>query len=272
MGENNKTQTTITTMRPLWEIIRKHAVPAALAYVTFDSWLASKRASYTERCLEEAKRDGLNAEQAADQVKTKTDAFVNRLQNRAEVTSTNLHETTEEIKRCKAGITRHSSELSSPNLSQERAVEINERIKYYTDMQDKALNKQDEYVKEVKYFTSDDEGIYKSDISDLFVNFVDSCRDYINILSSEQMVILFNLGGYVILAMIITSICLILIGQDLINYYELEFKYPKLAKYINFHVTLRNYYLRFYIVYLYLFILVLISCNIFMFIYDYLPF
>jgi len=205
-------------------------------------------------------------------LKLKRTLLFNRLQNRAEVTSTNLHETTEEIKRCKAGITRHSSELSSPNLSQERAVEINERIKYYTDMQDKALNKQDEYVKEVKYFTSDDEGIYKSDISDLFVNFVDSCRDYINILSSEQMVILFNLGGYVILAMIITSICLILIGQDLINYYELEFKYPKLAKYINFHVTLRNYYLRFYIVYLYLFILVLISCNIFMFIYDYLPF
>lgn len=60
-----------------------------------------------------------------------------------------------------------------------------------------------------------------------------------------------------------TSIITILIGQELIKYFELESKYPKLAKYINFQLTLRQYYLRFYIVSFYFMLLVLISVNIF---------
>jgi hypothetical protein len=112
----------------------------------------------------------------------------------------------------------------------------------------------------------------KSDFSEFFINLADTCRDFINILSSEQMVILFNLCGYIILILILTSITSLLIGQDLINYFQLEFKYPKLAKYIKFQLTLRKYYLRFYIVYFYVSILILISVNIFMFSYDYFAF
>ena len=86
------------------------------------------------------------------------------------------------------------------------------------------------------------------------------------------MVILFNLSGYTMLFLLMTSITLMIIGQDLINYFELEFKYPKLAKYIHFQLKLREFYLRFYIVYFFILILILISANIFMFSYEYLYF
>jgi len=70
------------------------------------------------------------------------------------------------------------------------------------------------------------------------------------------------------LIMLFTSITTLLIGDQLIKYFELESKYPKLAKYIQFQITLRKYSLRFYIVLFYLMLLVLISVNIFMFTYN----
>jgi len=67
-----------------------------------------------------------------------------------------------------------------------------------------------------------------------------------------------------------TSITTIVIGQDLINYFELESKYPKLATYIHFQLKLRKYYLMFYIAYFYLMFLILICVNIFMFSIDFI--
>jgi hypothetical protein len=66
--------------------------------------------------------------------------------------------------------------------------------------------------------------------------------------------------------MIFTSISTLLIGDKLINYFELEIKYPKLATYIKFQITMRKYSLRFYIVFLYLLLLLLISFNVVMFV------
>jgi len=68
--------------------------------------------------------------------------------------------------------------------------------------------------------------------------------------------------------MLFTTITFLLIGDQLINYFELESKYPKFAKYIHFKLTLRKYYLRFYIFSFYLTLIVLISVNIFMFTYN----
>ena len=116
---------------------------------------------------------------------------------------------------------------------------------------------------------SKDPDVLKSDLSEYFTNLIEILKDYISILSSEQLVILFNLSGYVLLFMIFTSITILLIGNDLINYYQLEFKFPKLAKYIQFQLRLRNLYLKLYILYLYFVILIFFSINIFMFFYNY---
>lgn len=65
--------------------------------------------------------------------------------------------------------------------------------------------------------------------------------------------------------MILTNITTLLIGDHLIKYFEIETKYPKLARYIKFQLTMRKYYLRFYIVFFYFMLLLLISVNLFMF-------
>jgi hypothetical protein len=115
-----------------------------------------------------------------------------------------------------------------------------------------------------------DPEIVNSDFSELYLKFIDTIKDYLNVLSSEQLVIVFNLCGYTILMMLLTSITTIVIGQDLINYFGLEIKYPKLATYIRFQLKLRKYYLMVYIAYFYLMLLILISVNIFMFSLDFI--
>jgi len=91
----------------------------------------------------------------------------------------------------------------------------------------------------------------KSGFSDLFYNLIDNFRDFISIFSSEQVVIIFNLFGYVILFEIMTTISTLLIGDHLINYLKLETKYPKIAKYIKFKQTINKLYFNFYIGFLF---------------------
>jgi len=142
---------------------------------------------------------------------------------------------------------------------------------YYESLWSWSLQTEEGQVKELKVLsTSKDPDILKSDLSEYIFNLIDLLKDYVSILSSEQLVILFNLSGYILLFMIFTTIAILLIGNDLINYYELELKFPKLARYIQFQLKLRKFYLKFYILYLYFVILVFFSLNIFMFLYDYL--
>ena len=132
--------------------------------------------------------------------------------------------------------------------------------------------------------TTNDPNIVKSSFFDLFYNLTDSYRDYLSVLTSEQLVILFNLIGYVSLTMIMTSITILLIGDHLIKIFNLETKYPKLADYIKYKQTINRIYLSFYISFFFTLIIdhwsliidhwslitVLITINIFMFTYDYL--
>jgi hypothetical protein len=145
------------------------------------------------------------------------------------------------------------------------------QLEYYKYMQSGALQKQAEYSKALNDLTKDTE-IFKSDLSAVFNDFVDIFKEFLNTLTYEQLVIIFNLSGYMMLISILTSITLILVGNNLIDYFKLESKYPKLTAFISLKIKGRKYQLNFYIVQLYFVLLILISLNIFMFSYDYFYF
>ena len=102
-----------------------------------------------------------------------------------------------------------------------------------------------------------------------FNNLIDNYKEFLSSLSSEQMVIVFNILGYIMLLFTLTSITTLLIGDQLIKILELEIKYPSLANYIKLKQTLNKHYLRFYIVLFYILLFLLISVNIFMFFFEY---
>jgi hypothetical protein len=137
-------------------------------------------------------------------------------------------------------------------------------------MSNNAVKQQELDIKELQTLSNiNDPNNVKSDLSDLFNSLIDNYKDFLNTLTSEQMVIVFNIIGYTSLLITLTSITYILLGDQIINLLKLESKYPKLAKYIKFKQTLNKYYLRFYIALFYILILLLISVNIFMFSFEY---
>ena len=137
-------------------------------------------------------------------------------------------------------------------------------------MYNNAIKQQELDIKELQTLSNiNDPNIVKSDLADLFNNLIDNYKDFLNTLTSEQTVIVFNIIGYVSLLITLSSITTILLGDKIINLLKLEIRYPKLAKYIKFKQTLNKYYLRFYIVLFYILILLLISINIFMFSLEY---
>lgn len=247
-------------------------MPVVVSGMTMDGWARSRSERFSDRFLEKAYKEGLVAKDASESATAEVKTFAKGLCTKAEITGLNLEETQLDVQKHSDGIIKYSTEMTKPNLSQQEVSELKVHLDYHKDMQSEAVSKQAEYIKELHDISTSEPDILKSDLSDFFINLVNICRDYIDILSSEQKVILFNLCGYTILVMVVTSITLMIIGQDLINYYQLEFKYPKLAEYINLQLTLRQYYLKFYIVYFYFLVLVLISCNVFMFTYDYFAF
>jgi hypothetical protein len=147
---------------------------------------------------------------------------------------------------------------------------LKSNIKYYKEMYDEVEKKQDLVIKEIQSLSNtNDPDIVKSDLSDLFNNLIDNYREFLSTLSSEQMVIVFNILGYIMLLFTLNSITTLLIGDQLIKILKLETKYPKLAKYIKLKQTLNKHYLRFYIVLFYILLLLFISGNIYMFSLEY---
>jgi hypothetical protein len=197
-----------------------------------------------------------------------------RWEEKIQFLQTKLVASSDRLDTCTKNVNYYIEKMS--NLSNQinntdpKNTELKTNYNLYKGMYEEAVKKQEAAIKEIQALSNtNDPDILKSDLSELFNNFIDNYRDFLSTLSSEQMVIVFNIIGYFTLLMILTSITTLLIGDQLINILKLETKYPKIAKYIKFKQTLNKYYLRFYIVLFYILLFILISVNIFFFSYDY---
>jgi plasmid maintenance system killer protein len=238
-----------------------------------DAFFSIRRDYYRDKYFKQALNDGKTREQALEQSANKADQATNNLKNQLNVISDNQDKANTEVNKYSDTISELNTQLTKANISPQEVATLKAKLEYNQQMHKGAIQKQAEFTKELQALSnSNDPDIVKSDFSELFNSLTETIKDFLSVLSSEQLVIVFNLCGYTILIMLMTSITTIIIGQDLINYFQLESKYPKIATYIRFQLTLRKYYLRFYIVYFYFIFLILISVNIFMFTYNFIYF
>jgi uncharacterized protein (UPF0335 family) len=222
--------------------------------------------------------EGKTLSEAKDIALLQANHATTSLKNQLNVITERIEESSTDMSKYSKHMKEINNELAGAGLelSPENQLILNERLKYYEELYKKAEAAQADYTKELKKLglfedrepIESEPEILNSDFSELYLKFIDTIKDFLNVLSSEQLVIVFNLCGYTILILLMTSITTIVIGQDLINYFGLESKYPKLATYIRFQLKLRKYYLMVYIAYFYLMFLILFSVNIFMFSID----
>lgn len=219
----------------------------------------AKKNDFKATYYEKAYKEGVASEQAAIQAQAKSELASKTLERKIGVVCHNKEESTADTSKYSNEIHNLNAKVINGELSPQAAKS---HLEYYPALWTLAIKTPVEQVKELQTLSgSNDPEIFKSDFSELFNNLTEILRDYLSIFSSEQLAILFNLSGYMFIVMLLTTITLLLIGDDLINYFQVELKYPKIAKYIQFQLRLRQYSLRFYIVYLY-FVILIIQKNI----------
>jgi hypothetical protein len=187
---------------------------------------------------------------------------------------TNLNATTDRVATSTKEVNDYSdimndlnNQLNNSSITPMEKSFLNSRLKHYTEMRENALQKQGENIKDLQDLSDPD--IRRSSFGELFYNLLDNYRGFMDIFSSEQMVIILNILGYTSLTGIITNIAIVIMGDRLIDVLKLESKYPKLANYIRYKQTIKKLYVSFYIGYFYFLIILMISLNLFMFLYDY---
>lgn len=237
--------------------------------MSVDSWISSKKESFKDKILQEALQKGMKNEQALEEANRKSEEFIQTLKVKLTATSDRLNTSTKNVSEYSERIADLNKQLVNTTDPQNIGA-VQSNLKYYGEMYKNAVKQPELDIKELQSLSEvNDLNIVKSDLSELFNNLIDNYREFLNTLSSDQMVIIFNISGYIMLLFTLTSITTILVGDQIINIFKLEIRYPKLAKYIKLKQTLNKHYLRFYIVLFYILILSLISVNIYMFLFEY---
>ena len=83
----------------------------------------------------------------------------------------------------------------------------------------------------------------KQDLFDGFSNLIDNFKQYQDTLTLDKLVALINILGYYMIFQALISICLILLGDSLIQKFNLETRYPKFSKFIRLRSKLSRAHL-----------------------------
>jgi len=110
-----------------------------------------------------------------------------------------------------------------------------------------------------------DSGLDKADLSGPIKDFIESYQNFLNSLSLDQIVAVFNvlMIGSILLTMF--SMSLLLVGDYLIDKFKLETRWPRFARFIRLKQKLNKHLLMYYITILFILCILGLSGNIFMF-------
>jgi hypothetical protein len=93
-------------------------------------------------------------------------------------------------------------------------------------------------------------------------------NDWVNSLGLEKGLLFLNLSGIIFIMLGMVSIIMIFYGNFFINYFQLEKRYPKLAKLINLRLKLQQFYLLSNIFLISVVLIIMFVFNLIVFIYN----
>ena len=208
-------------MKKTWEFLSKYVGPAILGAATMDSWYNGRLALIKDKFLHDALERGLSKEKALEEANRKAIEYFQMLKVKLTATSDRLSNSTNLIKDYGQKIADINKEIAKDPQNIDNIQQI--RAQYYLDMYQQAVKQQEADIKEIQSLsTMDLTDILKSDLSELFNNFIDNINIFLSTLTSDQLVMVFNLTGYSMLLSTLNSITIILIGDQIIKWLKLE--------------------------------------------------
>lgn len=105
----------------------------------------------------------------------------------------------------------------------------------------------------------------ESSVLGAFSEFKEFLSKELSQLTGEELGLLSNALGFILVFSFFTTVVFIIIGESIIKYFKLELKFPKLAKIIKIRSTFNVYYLIFNIIIIYSILIFFICINLYMF-------
>ena len=106
----------------------------------------------------------------------------------------------------------------------------------------------------------------ESSILDNILDYIQSYSDFLQNLTFEQQIILFNFLCSILLLSYIVSILIIFYSNYLIERFDLEKRYPRIAIYLRYRAKFQKYYYYWNIICIMIILIVMLSTNFVLFI------
>ena len=154
---------------------------------------------------------------------------------------------------------KKSSSLDKENLDLENIYKLIKDLKRNNNDTTDLVNKAIDIVKTYK------EKTMKGDLWGAFYDFISQYKEWLLTLSSEQLACLTNAVGFIFIISALNALVLNYYGTKMINHFNLESKYPKLAKFIRIISKIAETAFKLDILYIYLICIVMLVIDIYMF-------
>lgn len=157
-----------------------------------------------------------------------------------------------------------AKKLNDPNLDEAQRSFITRSIEIHTNLGMNSIEQANSTVKSIiDSITPNKSGI---DLMDQFNVLLTKYKEFLTTLTVEQLAILTNLLGFIIVLSSSISIIAVLYGDLLINffnkYFQIDSKYPKIASFLKARRKFQWYYLNYNLITIIVFSLFLIYFNI----------
>jgi hypothetical protein len=179
--------------------------------------------------------------------------------NKIEATTGRIQESQSEIDRLVKKSNSIIDELNKGTLDQAKKDQLMDDLKRNVERKTDLVSKVSDQVKNIH------DTFTKNDLSGIIQDFINSYKEFLSNLSVEQLGCLANGIGFTIIISAVNALTLTHYGNKIINYFNLESKFPKLAKFIQIRSKLSDKFIKFQILYIYLTSIVMLVINIYMF-------
>lgn len=249
----------------VFDFLKKYLAPGILGAITVDSY---RRQLISERqgALQEALRNKSERELANEIWQEKI--MHQNLSNGLQARNNAIEELDKNISNKEKLCETLTDKLNNNNFTNgETADSVKMWLNYHKEELVKLNDNRTNVYKDLCKYINDN--VKKSDTFDWISDLIEKYQSFLNNLSLDQIVALFNIICEIMILMALTSICILLIGESLINKLNLDTRYPRLSKYIRMKEKLNKYYLKYYIILLYTIVILCLCGNIYMFVLKY---
>ena len=160
----------------------------------------------------------------------KQDIIINnqQLQNKIGNLSINISDNLDFVNQNSEILKKLTERLNEPNLTPSEHEFITKLCKQHTDIQSNAIEEANKTLHDILDIISSD----KINFLDQFNVLLEKYKVFVSTLNLEQLIALINLSALIFIFSCLVSVAAIFYGDYLIKYFNLELKFPKVAKYI----------------------------------------